>query len=278
MNDILKTRICIPTERRRAMKKLLVILCLCSLLLAFAGCSGTAPVSTKDLLPETTTDDTSFERTETAVLPPVREYVRTAVKEECTFEAYTITAKDVCSFGLGTDEDHALIVCPVVSIPAHEKLAEQINAELYAWMTEGKDPDSLSHPEGVTLIDCMYSITYADETKFSIMCYKDSFVFNGIAGVIERKGITADVKNGKICTLSDVYNVKELPKTAKFIGIEASYLFTEDGILNFFTDESSTAYTDFSMTEDGLLLVLPAELYARSTGNAIVELQFEDAA
>ena len=256
------------------MKKLLVILCLCSLLLAFAGCSGTAPVSTKDLPPETTTDDASFETTKTAVLPPVREYVRAAVKEECTFEAYTITAKDVCSLGFGTDEDHALIVCPVVSIPAHEKLAEQINAELYAWMTEGKDPDSLSHPEGVTLIDCMYSITYADETKFSIMCYKDSFVFNGIAGVIERKGITADVKNGKICTLSDVYNVEELPQTAKYIGIEASYLFTEDGILNFFTDEGSTAYTDFSMTEDGLLLVLPTELYARSIGNAIVELQF----
>ena len=265
------------------MKKLLVILCLCSLLLAFAGCSGAAPAATETstATQETTTEstteataETAFETTKTAVLPPVREYVRAAVKEECTFEAYTITAKDVCSFGFGTDEDHALIVCPVVSIPAHEKLAEQINAELYAWMTEGKDPDSLSHPEGVTLIDCMYSITYADETKFSIMCYKDSFVFNGIAGVIERKGITADVKNGKICTLSEVYNVKELPKTAKYIGIEASYLFTEDGILNFFTDEGSTAYTNFSMTEDGLLLVLPAELYARSIGNAIVELQF----
>ena len=73
------------------MKKLLVILCLCSLLLAFAGCSGTAPAATETstATQETTTEstteataETAFETTKTAVLPPVREYVRAAVKEE----------------------------------------------------------------------------------------------------------------------------------------------------------------------------------------------------
>ena len=62
MNDILMTRICIPTERRRAMKKLLIILCLCSLLLAFAGCSGTAPVATET---STATQETTTESIET---------------------------------------------------------------------------------------------------------------------------------------------------------------------------------------------------------------------
>ena len=69
MNDILKTRICIPTERRHAMKKLLIILCLCSLLLAFAGCSGTTPVATETsaVTQETTTEsiETPPESTET---------------------------------------------------------------------------------------------------------------------------------------------------------------------------------------------------------------------
>ena len=44
------------------MKKLLVILCLCSLLLAFAGCSGTAPVATET---STATQETTPESTET---------------------------------------------------------------------------------------------------------------------------------------------------------------------------------------------------------------------
>ena len=44
------------------MKKLLVILCLCSLLLAFAGCSGTAPVATET---STATQETHPESTET---------------------------------------------------------------------------------------------------------------------------------------------------------------------------------------------------------------------
>ena len=51
------------------MKKLLVILCLCSLLLAFAGCSGTAPVATETsaVTQETTTEsmETPPESTET---------------------------------------------------------------------------------------------------------------------------------------------------------------------------------------------------------------------
>ena len=44
------------------MKKLLVILCLCSLLLAFAGCSGTAPVATET---STATQETTTESIET---------------------------------------------------------------------------------------------------------------------------------------------------------------------------------------------------------------------
>ena len=80
MNDILKTRICIPTERRHAMKKLLIILCLCSLLLAFAGCSGTAPVATET---STATQETTPESTET-----------TAASTETTPESTTETTAE----------------------------------------------------------------------------------------------------------------------------------------------------------------------------------------
>ena len=60
------------------MKKLLVILCLCSLLLAFAGCSGTAPVATETSTatqetPPESTMETTFETTE----EPAAEVTRT---------------------------------------------------------------------------------------------------------------------------------------------------------------------------------------------------------
>ena len=61
------------------MKKLLVILCLCSLLLAFAGCSGTAPVATET---STTTQETTPVSTET-----------TPVSTETTPESTETTAE-----------------------------------------------------------------------------------------------------------------------------------------------------------------------------------------
>ena len=87
MNDILKTRICIPTERRHAMKKLLVILCLCSLLLAFAGCSGTAPVATET---STATQETTTESIET----PPESTETTAESMETTPESTTETTTE----------------------------------------------------------------------------------------------------------------------------------------------------------------------------------------
>ena len=87
MNDILKTRICIPTERRRAMKKLLVILCLCSLLLAFAGCSGTPPVATET---STATQETTTESIET----PPESTETTAESMETTPESTTETTTE----------------------------------------------------------------------------------------------------------------------------------------------------------------------------------------
>ena len=57
------------------MKKLLVILCLCSLLLAFAGCSGTAPVATEtstatqETTPESTAETTTETTSETTAKP-----------------------------------------------------------------------------------------------------------------------------------------------------------------------------------------------------------------
>ena len=77
MNDILKTRICIPTERRHAMKKLLIILCLCSLLLAFAGCSGTTPVVTET---STATQETTTESTETTAESTTETTLETTAK------------------------------------------------------------------------------------------------------------------------------------------------------------------------------------------------------
>ena len=66
------------------MKKLLVILCLCSLLLAFAGCSGTAPVATET---STATQETTTESIET----PPESTETTAESMETTPESTTET-------------------------------------------------------------------------------------------------------------------------------------------------------------------------------------------
>ena len=66
------------------MKKLLVILCLCSLLLAFAGCSGTTPVATET---STATQETTTESMET----PPESTETTAESMETTPESTTET-------------------------------------------------------------------------------------------------------------------------------------------------------------------------------------------
>ena len=66
------------------MKKLLVILCLCSLLLAFAGCSGAAPVATET---STATQETTTESMET----PPESTETTAESTETTPESTTET-------------------------------------------------------------------------------------------------------------------------------------------------------------------------------------------
>ena len=69
------------------MKKLLVILCLCSLLLAFAGCSGTAPVATET---STATQETTPESMET----PPESTETTAESTETTPESTTETTTE----------------------------------------------------------------------------------------------------------------------------------------------------------------------------------------
>ena len=59
------------------MKKLLVILCLCSLLLAFAGCSGTTPVVTET---STATQETTTESTETTAESTTETTLETTAK------------------------------------------------------------------------------------------------------------------------------------------------------------------------------------------------------
>ena len=73
------------------MKKLLVILCLCSLLLAFAGCSGTTPVVTET---STATQETTAESTETtaeSIETPPESTETTAESMETTPESTTET-------------------------------------------------------------------------------------------------------------------------------------------------------------------------------------------
>ena len=59
------------------MKKLLVILCLCSLLLAFAGCSDTAPAATET---STATQETTTESTETTAESTTETTLETTAK------------------------------------------------------------------------------------------------------------------------------------------------------------------------------------------------------
>ena len=63
------------------MKKLLVILCLCSLLLAFAGCSDTAPVVTET---STATQETTPESTETTAESTTETTLETTAKPTST--------------------------------------------------------------------------------------------------------------------------------------------------------------------------------------------------
>ena len=70
------------------MKKLLVILCLCSLLLAFAGCSGTTPVVTET---STATQETTPESTETTAESTETTAESTETTPESTTETTTET-------------------------------------------------------------------------------------------------------------------------------------------------------------------------------------------
>ena len=74
------------------MKKLLVILCLCSLLLAFAGCSGAAPVATETstATQETTTESTTETTTETT-LETTAKPTSTSASQSEVIESHPIT-------------------------------------------------------------------------------------------------------------------------------------------------------------------------------------------
>ena len=107
MNDILMTRICIPTERRRAMKKLLIILCLCSLLLAFAGCSGTAPVATET---STATQETTTESIETPPESIETPPESTETTTESTMETTTETTLETTAKPTSTSASQSEVI------------------------------------------------------------------------------------------------------------------------------------------------------------------------
>ena len=82
------------------MKKLLVILCLCSLLLAFAGCSGAAPVATET---STATQETTTESIET---PPES----TETTTESTMETTTETTLETTAKPTSTSASQSEVI------------------------------------------------------------------------------------------------------------------------------------------------------------------------
>ena len=102
------------------MKKLLVILCLCSLLLAFAGCSDTAPVvtETSTATQETTTESTTETTTETT-LETTAKPTSTSASQSEVIESHPIT-NDAGKYtgGVFTFSDGSTYTwtCPVESV------------------------------------------------------------------------------------------------------------------------------------------------------------------
>ena len=85
------------------MKKLLVILCLCSLLLAFAGCSGTAPVATET---STATQETTTESMET----PPESTETTAESMETTPESTAETTLETTAKPTSTSASQSEVI------------------------------------------------------------------------------------------------------------------------------------------------------------------------
>ena len=92
------------------MKKLLVILCLCSLLLAFAGCSGTTPVVTET---STATQETTAESTETtaeSIETPPESTETTAESMETTPESTTETTLETTAKPTSTSASQSEVI------------------------------------------------------------------------------------------------------------------------------------------------------------------------
>ena len=92
------------------MKKLLVILCLCSLLLAFVGCSGTTPVVTET---STATQETTAESTETtaeSIETPPESTETTAESMETTPESTTETTLETTAKPTSTSASQSEVI------------------------------------------------------------------------------------------------------------------------------------------------------------------------
>ena len=92
------------------MKKLLIILCLCSLLLAFAGCSDTAPVVTET---STATQETTAESTETtaeSIETPPESTETTAESMETTPESTAETTLETTAKPTSTSASQSEVI------------------------------------------------------------------------------------------------------------------------------------------------------------------------
>ncbi len=100
--------------------------------------------------------------------------------------------------------DMISILYPVIDIPSAPELAEQLNQEIHDFMF-----DHVSFPEcslGYMHVTGAYAITWADKTRFSIVCFRN-FNYNHITDFWY--GVTVDVTAKKKMTLADLSMTNE---------------------------------------------------------------------
>lgn len=100
--------------------------------------------------------------------------------------------------------DMISILYPVIDIPSAPELAEQLNQEIHDFMF-----NRVSFPEcslGYMHVTGAYAITWADETRFSIVCFRN-FNYNRLTN--SWYGVTVDVTAKKKMTLADLSMTNE---------------------------------------------------------------------
>ena len=100
--------------------------------------------------------------------------------------------------------DMISILYPVIDIPSAPELTEQLNQEIHDFMF-----DRVSFPEcsiGYMHVTGAYAITWADKTRFSIVCFRN-FNYNRLTN--SWYGATVDVTAKKKMTLADLSMTNE---------------------------------------------------------------------